>query len=107
MPGVDRRAAGFGKLRDPQKGTAAKLAAKFLKACRVQENLDIGDIVQGYGLGLSAQVGRCTALGYGSDPAGCFGAQAFCEGAQIIERQIPRARELADFLEVNLSGLVD
>jgi len=63
--------------------------------------------VQGYGLGLSAQVGRCTALGYGSDPAGCFGAQAFCEGAQIIERQIPRARELADFLEVNLSGLVD
>ncbi len=103
-------AVGFTKLRDPLKGTVAKLAAKFIKACGSQENLSIIDIASNNGLGLSSQIARCDKLG---DPGPalpvdqCFGAQAFCEGAQIIERQVPRARELADFLNVDLTGLID
>lgn len=96
--------AAFGKLRDPQKGTVAKLAGKFAKACGAQPDLDAGDVTESYGIGLGAQNGRCGALGAALDPAGCLSAQTACEGAQIVERQIPRARELADLLGVDFSA---
>jgi hypothetical protein len=79
----------------------AKLAAKFQKACGVQENFDLSDLRQANGLGLDAELPRCAALGE-NDLTQCFGAQAFCESGQIIERQVPRARELAAFLNVAL-----
>ncbi len=95
--------AGFTKLQDPVKGTVAKLAAKFQKACGPQENLDLSDIRDAQGLGFDAELGRCAALDT-VDPAQCLGAQAFCEGGYAIERQVPRARELADLLNVVLPG---
>lgn len=96
-------AKGFGKLQDPSKGTIAKIAGKFLKACSVGPNLSIIDLGGTSGLGLSVQVPRCDAL----DASGidrCFGEQAFCEGGYVIERQIPRVRELFDLLGVQLFG---
>jgi hypothetical protein len=95
--------AGFTKLQDPVKGTVGKLAAKFLKACGVQENLDLGDLVGFSGIGLSAELSRCQDLG-ASNPADCFGVQAFCEGGYVIEREVPRARELAALLNVIIPG---
>jgi hypothetical protein len=89
------------------KGTVAKLAGKLTKACSVQANLGIADLAAPNGLGLSAQIQRCTDLNDGVTPLPldqCFGAQAFCEGGYLIERQVPRARELADLLNVVIPG---
>jgi hypothetical protein len=96
-------AKGFGKLQDPTKGTVAKLAAKFLKACSAQTNFDLADLRQANGIGLDAALPRCSALNALS-PTQCFGAQTFCEGGYVIERQIPRAREIAQILNVVLPG---
>lgn len=93
----------FDKLQDPFKGTVAKLAGKLQKACSVSASLSIVDLSSTSGLGLSVQIPRCTALG-ASGIDRCFGAQAFCEGGYVIERQIPRARELADLLGVEIIG---
>jgi hypothetical protein len=96
-------AKSFGKLQDPAKGTIAKIAGKFLKVCSSGPNLSIIDLGGTSGLGLSALISRCNALG-ASGIDQCFGAQAFCEGGYIVERQIPRARELADLLGVVIPG---
>lgn len=96
--------AAFAKLRDPQKGTVAKLAGTFSKACGQQPDLDAADVTESFGLGLGVHNARCTALDASLDPAACLTAQSFCEEAQIIERQIPRARELADLLGIDFSG---
>ncbi len=101
--------AAFAKLQHPTKGTVAKLAAKLSKACRVQAGLDLADIGQDNGLGLDRLTPRCQALGNGSQfglPQ-CLGGQAYCEGAYMIERQVPRARELSDTLGVVIPGIFD
>ncbi len=97
---------GFAKLQDPQKGTVAKLAAKFQKACSTSATLSLSDLRNSNGLGLDAELNRCFALGT-FNTAQCFGAQAFCEGAYVIEREVPRARELADLLQVVIPGFDD
>ncbi len=94
---------GFGKLQDPSKGTIAKIATKFLKVCSASANLSLIDLGGTSGLGLSSQIPRCDAL-EASGIDRCFGEQAFCEGGYVIERQIPRARELLDLLGVELLG---
>ena len=93
----------FGKLQDPTKGTIAKIAGKFLKACSPGPNLSFIDLGGTSGLGLSALIDRCDLLG-ASGIDQCFGAQAFCEGAYVVERQIPRAQEIADLLGVVIPG---
>ena len=101
--------AGFTKLQHPTKGTVAKLAAKLQKACRVQDGLDLADVRQDNGLGLDRLTPRCQALGNGAQfglPQ-CLGGQAYCEGAYMIERQVPRARELADVLGVQIPGIIE
>jgi len=96
----------FAKLEDPAKGTLAKLTAKFTKACGVQDGLDLDDLTGPSGLALGSEEQRCFALG-AFDLAQCFGAQAFCEAGYVVEREVPRARELADFLHVILPGFAD
>lgn len=102
--------AAFVKLQDPFKGTVAKLAAKLVKACSVQEGLDLADIAAPNGLGFGQGVqNHCTALN-DNIPLGfpqCLGAQAFCQGAYLIERQVPRARELADILGIEIPGIIE
>jgi hypothetical protein len=99
-------AAVFAKLQDPTKGTVTKLAAKFQKVCGVQPNLDLSDLRQDNGLGLDRELPRCFALG-AFNVAQCFGSQAFCEGGYVIERQVPRARELGDLLNVDIIGFTN
>ncbi len=102
-------AAGFTKLQDPTKGTVAKLQAKLLKACSVQNGLSLADIGLTNGLGLSVQQQRCQDLNDGlplSTPE-CFGVQAYCEGGYAIEREVPRARELAGLLGVAIPGIIE
>lgn len=96
-------AKGFGKLQNPTKGTIAKIAGKFLKVCSPGPNLSLVDLGGTSGLGLTALIDRCDLLG-ASGIDQCFGAQAFCEGGYIVERQVPRARELADLLGVVIPG---
>jgi hypothetical protein len=96
-------AQGFDKLQNPLKGTVAKLAGKFQKACGTQQNFDQNDFSQPNGIGFGVEVARCGQLG-STIPALCFGNQAFCEGSYVIEREVPRARELAALLNVQIPG---
>lgn len=96
-------AKSFGKLQNPTKGTIAKIGGKFRKVCSSGPNLSTTDLSGTSGLGLSALIARCNALG-ASGIDRCFGAQAFCEGAHIVERQIPRAQEIADLLGIVIPG---
>jgi len=88
-------------------GTLTKLVAGAVKKC---ETTDIGitELNDPAGLGFVATAGRCAQ--FSSLPPGdaatvaleCVVARHLCEGVQILERETPRIREFADFLNVVL-----
>jgi hypothetical protein len=56
----------------------------------------------------AAGAGALSGIALGAfNIAQCFGAQAFREGGYLIEREVPRARELADLLNVEIIGFTD
>ncbi len=97
----------FAKLEDPTKGTTAKLQAKLTATCSPQAGLDANDLALANGLGFAFQDARCKALNPITQSialpfAQCLGTQAYCEGGYLIEREVPRVRELAHLLGVQI-----
>jgi hypothetical protein len=101
-------AKGVDKLVDDQKGKVAKLLAKTLKKCSSTQ-FSLVDVAAANGLGLSAATARCTELGFNANSAfgllSCLGADHFCEAVRMGEKQVPRLRQLADILDVEVPGL--
>jgi len=96
------------KLNDPANGTLAKLGEKLVNVCSDPElsPVDIGDPT---GLGFYEQMLRCGELGFGSPGVDglveCLNAQLLCNAGRIAEREVPRVRELATLLGVEIPGI--
>jgi len=88
-------------------GTLTKLVAGAVKKCETKD-IGITELNNPAGLGFVATAGRCAQ--FSNLPAGdattvaieCVVARHLCEGVQVLERETPRIREFADFLNVVL-----
>ena len=94
------------KITAPAKGLEAKLAAAIAKKCNVA-TLTLADVVGSTGLGFQAQAALCKALGVSSlgsiaAIAECVTRQHECRAEQLLERELPRLRELLSTAQVTL-----
>jgi hypothetical protein len=94
------------KVQDQDKGTLFKILNGASKTCA---GISTAQLKQKEGLGFTAQSARCSALGAIQFGVGgtiaCAGVQQFCEGKQMLIRQIPRLDELLALLNVQIIGL--
>lgn len=94
------------KVQDQQKGTLFKILGKASKSCAA---LSSSQLEAPEGLDFGIQSTRCGALGaiqFGTQGTiVCAGVQQFCEGKQMLIRQIPRLDELLALLNVQIIGL--
>ncbi len=94
------------KVQDQQKGTLFKILAKASKSC---EALSSTQLKAPEGLAFGIQSARCSDLGaiqFGTQGTiVCAGVQQFCEGKQMLIREIPRLDEFLALLNVQIIGL--
>jgi hypothetical protein len=94
------------KVQDQQKGTLFKILGAASKSCGA---LSSTQLKQASGLGFTGSAERCTELGaiqFGTQGTiVCAGVQQFCEGKQMLIREIPRLDEFLDLLNVQIIGL--
>jgi hypothetical protein len=94
------------KLQDQQKGTLFKVLGAATKTCA---GLSTAQVQQVEGLGFGVQSSRCGALGAAQIGTQgtilCAGVQQFCEGKQMLVREIPRLDEFLTLLNVHIIGL--
>lgn len=94
------------KVQDQQKGTLFKILGAASKSC---DGLSSAQVKQAEGLGFTVQSTRCGDLGaiqLGTQGTiVCAGVQQFCEGKQMLIREIPRLGEFLALLNVQIIGL--
>jgi hypothetical protein len=99
--------AGITKLTSTSSdGPLPKLLGAVVKKC-TSPDLTESDLEGATGLGFGSAVPRCAQLTFPpADPTTsifeCVGAQHLCEDAQMLERQVPRLRELATFFNITI-----
>jgi hypothetical protein len=95
------------KLRNFSTGTIAKLASKTTAGCE-KAGLSAADLRSALGLGFDALEQRCDDLspflGVAtiSQAVTCVGVNHLCDGVQMIQREVPRARTLAGEVGIDL-----
>ena len=72
--------------------------------------MSLADLESSSGLGFGATAGRCAQfiLKPNADQRvvelECVASRHFCEDEQLLERQVPRVREYADFLGISYNN---
>jgi len=94
------------KLTGSARSIAGKLATAFLKACGPAA-LAPADLFDASGVGFGAHAALCGALGVpqydsAADVAACLARQHGCRAEQLLERSLPRLREMLDLGELGL-----
>jgi hypothetical protein len=98
----------IGKLNHPATAIRTKLGRQVAKGC-TDPSLSPADIGSDVGLGFDRQIFRCATLDiFDADlesRAQCLAAQLECEGGQILERAVPRIRELGELIPIFIPGI--